>query len=451
MADKATDHMINQGGWWHYFRRVPRHVADLDKRRFVKVATKVRVADDPDGKRAARVVHRLDDATQAYWGALIAGRSSEARQQLTLATRRAIQLGFTYQSAADVAGLATIEAILARVEALGSSRANMDDKVDVIATLGSTTALSGVMLSALPAEYEIQCAVQNKRKTEDQLRKWNNRNKAAVANLIAAIGRDKDILTVDRADANTFRQWWARRITDENMSNGGANKDIWGVGKMIRVICERDNLKDPEAFAGLGFEKDDGQREAFDCDFVRDVICNSQSFATMNEEAFDVMMVMVETGARPSEIVALDRKHIHLSAKIPHISVAEEGREVKTGASIRTVPLVGVALEAMRRHPNGFQRYFQNADAVTALVNKHLRKLQPHVNEKDGEKYRTMYSIRHCFKDRLRAALVPDSMMDALMGHEEGTEQGNRNKPKYGSGFTLQTKLETLQKIAFTA
>jgi hypothetical protein len=105
----------------------------------------------------------------------------------------------------------------------------------------------------------------------------------------------------------------------------------------------------------------------------------------------------------------------------------------------------------MRRHPNGFPRYFMNADALTQLVNKHLRKLQPNVSEKDGETYKTMYGIRHCFKDRLRAALAPDSMMDALMGHEEGAEQGNRNKPKYGNGFTLETKLETLQKIAFTA
>lgn len=447
----STIHLIDQGGWWHYFRRVPKHVADLDKRKFVKMATKVRVADDPTGaKRAARIADRLDEATQTYWAELVAGRHNEARQQLTLATKRAQQLGFTYQSAVEVAGLPAIEAILSRIEALGTGRADEASKIDRIATLGSTTALSGVMISTLAEEYKNHLAVENKKKTEDQLRKWDNRNKAACNNLMAAIGSDKDILAVDREDGKKFREWWARRITEKGMTNGGANKDIWGVGKMIRTICERDDLKDPEAFAGLGFEKDDGQRDAFEPDFVRDIICNPATF-NMNEDALDAMLVMVETGARPSEIVALDAKHIHLKQNIPYISVREEGREVKTKSSIRDVPLVGVALEAMRRHPNGFDRYRNNPDALTALVNKHLRKLQPDVNEENGDKYLTMYGIRHCFKDRLRAVHTPDGMMDALMGHEEGSEQGNRKKPKYGNGHTLQTKLETLSKIAFTA
>jgi integrase len=445
----TKNRLIIQDGWWHYFRRVPKHVADLDKRRFVKIATKVRVADDPTGsKRAARIADRLDEATQSYWAELLAGRHNEARQQLTLTTKRAVQLGFTYQSAVEVAGLPAIEAILTRIEALGTGRADKTSKVDRIGTLGSTTALSGVMVSMLAQEYKNHCAVENKKKTDDQLRKWDNRNKAACNNFIAAVG-DKDILAVDRADAKKFRDWWGRRITEKGMTNGGANKDIWGVSKMIRTICERDDLKDPEAFAGLGFEKDDGQRDAFEPEFVRDTICNPANF-NMNEDAFDAMLVMVGTGARPSEIVALDAKHIHLKDNIPYISIREEGREVKTKASIRDVPLVGVALEAMRRHPNGFERYFNNPDALTALVNKHLRKLQPQVKEEEGDKFKTMYGIRHCFKDRLRAVHAPDGMMDALMGHEEGSEQGNRNKPKYGNGYTLQTKLEVLNKIAYS-
>ena len=360
-----TKNLIVQGGWWHYFRRVPKHVADLDTRRFVKIATRVRYVDDPTaGKRAAKIADRLNEATEVYWAELLAGRHNEARQQLTLATKRAVQLGFTYQSAIEVAGLPAIEAILTRIEALGTGRADVDNKIDRIAILGSAVTASGIMISMLPEEYKNHCAVENRKKTEDQLRKWNNRNKAACNNLITAIGSDKDILLVDRADAKKFREWWARRITDEGMKNGGANKDIWGMGKMIRTICERDELKDPEAFARLGFEKDDGQRDAFEFDFVRDTIRNKANF-NMNDDAFDAMLVMVETGARPSEIVALDKKHIHLAANIPYISVREEGREVKTKASIRDVPLVGCALEAMRRHPNGFERYFnRRADGV---------------------------------------------------------------------------------------
>ena len=54
----TTTHLIVKDGIWHYFRRVPKHVADLDTRRFAKVTTKVRTADDPSGKKAARIADR---------------------------------------------------------------------------------------------------------------------------------------------------------------------------------------------------------------------------------------------------------------------------------------------------------------------------------------------------------------------------------------------------------
>jgi integrase len=58
----------------------------------------------------------------------------------------------------------------------------------------------------------------------------------------------------------------------------------------------------------------------------------------------------LETGARPSEIINLSMARIVLDAEIPYIRIQAEGRLLKTDHSERDIPLVGLALEAMKRH-----------------------------------------------------------------------------------------------------
>jgi integrase len=153
----------------------------------------------------------------------------------------------------------------------------------------------------------------------------------------------------------------------------------------------------------------------------------------------------METGARPSELVNLTKDRIKLTANIPHISVealerADDapGRELKTVQSKRDIPLVGLALEAMRRHPDGFSRYFDKADNFSAAANKHFRKRKLLPTPKN-----TVYSLRHSFKDRLKDVECPEEMIDELMGHKI-------DKPKYDDGYGLRLKLKNIQAIAFT-
>ena len=55
-----------------------------------------------------------------------------------------------------------------------------------------------------------------------------------------------------------------------------------------------------------------------------------------------------------------------------------------------------------------------------------------------------MYSFRHAFKDRLKAAECPEEMIDELMGHSTG-------KPRYGAGYGLKLKQKYLRAMAFTS
>lgn len=68
----------------------------------------------------------------------------------------------------------------------------------------------------------------------------------------------------------------------------------------------------------------------------------------LNPEARAILIAMVNTGCRPSELAALTVNTIKLNHNVPHISIEPEGRQVKTKHARRIVPLLGVSLEAMR-------------------------------------------------------------------------------------------------------
>jgi hypothetical protein len=103
------------------------------------------------------------------------------------------------------------------------------------------------------------------------------------------------------------------------------------------------------------------------------------------------------TGLRPSEIVNLTTKTIHLEAAVPYIEVKPEGRVLKAKASLRKVPLVGVALAAMKLQAKGFPEYRDRSSRLSADIGAYftdngLRETPEHAPQ---------YSLRHSFEDRL--------------------------------------------------
>ncbi|MBN9056427.1 MAG: integrase, partial [Rhizobiales bacterium] len=139
---------------------------------------------------------------------------------------------------------------------------------------------------------------------------------------------------------------------------------------------------------------------------------------------------------RPSEICNLPPERIHLKAKIPYISVDfQEDRLIKTESSVRDIPLMGVALDVMKRFPKGFPRYRDREDTLSATLMKHLRakKLLP------SDAHR-VYSTRHSFEKRMLEAGLDFEFRKAVLGHSV-------NREKYGDGGSMAWRLEQLRKI----
>jgi integrase len=247
---------------------------------------------------------------------------------------------------------------------------------------------------------------------------------------------DKPINELTHDDAIDYVEWWRERSMAKNIAPKTANKDVGQLSRMIKEMNVRRRLNLPDIFKGLRLKGEvDKARSPYETEFIRNRIFAPGALDGLNEEARLVLHVVAETGMRPSEVVNLTKTSIMLDAPIPHVKVLPEGRRLKTVDSEREIPLVGHALDALRKRPEGFPRYRDKASSLSAAVNKYLEenKLRP-------SKDHTVYSLRHSFKDRLISAEAPDSLIDSLMGHRTG-------KPKYGKGPALDLKLKFLQRI----
>jgi integrase len=218
-----------------------------------------------------------------------------------------------------------------------------------------------------------------------------------------------------------------------------ANKQLERVRDILQTVArsEEIDLDYKQMFAELKFQPKRSQRASYDPAFVQDRILAPGALDGLNEDARLLVIAMACTGAREGELVGLRAEDIVLDVKVPYIHIRPyDGHLLKTAQSERQIPLVGPALKSFKNKPEGITRYEQ-ADSVCAVVNKYLTRHSLRPTEKHS-----LYSLRHCFKDRLRDAGAPEEIIDELMGHE-----GHR--PKYGRGHLLESKLKWMKKIAF--
>jgi integrase len=107
---------------------------------------------------------------------------------------------------------------------------------------------------------------------------------------------------------------------------------------------------------------------------VQEKLLRPRVFEGLNTEAILLTFALIETGCRPSEIANLHPQNIVLDSDTPHIRIREAAdRELKSNASSRDIPLVGVSLAAMKRAPNGFPHYRDKSALLSNSLMKAFR------------------------------------------------------------------------------
>lgn len=433
---------VSRDGFWYLVRRVPKHYAHLDPRSLVVLSTGIAIPDDPRGIRARQKVVELDDTLQTFWS----GLTTPVTPAQIRATRRAQRLmPSARQPAVDV------PTFLAMPHTEMWNRfVAFTNALDVPDTLPASTLLTAtktcfgsavqpatttrMMVSDLLTEFQRIKATDLTRKSPRQLSKWRVRRQSALDLFITVIGSDVPAQHLTKQHTDKFRSHWQARIREGSVRINSANRQMRQVAGLYRAVAayHQWDVKNPFAALRIGGGRD-GKRLAYPASYVQEYLLRDGLFDGIHPELRRIIYLIAETGLRPSEACALRADTIHLNGPIPFVHVTNDKQDTKTPGSVRRVPLVGVALLAMRLQPQGFIMYSDKPDHVSALVNKALasRDLRP-----QGQ---TLYSLRHTLIDRLKAVEAPKDIQEDIVGHVH----------MYGEGTTLEHRHHWLQRISF--
>ncbi len=433
MAENAQRYIKRRGVKYSYRRRVPSDLVDVLGRE-VKISLKT-----DSFEVACAKVGQVNDHVISYWIELRAtGKAKLLADRYAHARALASRLGWRYRTVDDLAENSPAGEVIERLEALDG----IDDRRITTAVLGAAREPQ-LHLSGLFDEYESLTRDQRVGKSPSQIKVALGPYRRSVNNLIMEIG-DKAVSDIDRADALVFRAHWTRRIMDEGLSPKSANKEFNSLRAMFRTIGDAYLGGRANPFVNISFatrNKGGKNRGAtVPAQWAYDVVISPVGLmAGMNDEARLITVILAETGARPSEICGLLPEDIRLDVKVPYIQIGPNRiRQLKNEPSERQIPLVGGALPAAAAllKVGGIDRYLGKNTGFSNAVNKFLR--EHHAFEHGKQ---SLYSLRHCFEDRLTAVESPDKIAAALMGHKFHRE-------KYGAGPSLAQKRDWLLKIS---
>ncbi|WP_283196561.1 DUF6538 domain-containing protein [Rhizobium sp. BT04] len=434
----ADRFLTPRGGIFYYKRRVPASVMGLDER-----GEHVRISLGTDDRGKARAMRDIyEKADDDLWASLTLGEGSAIeRYHNTVKTAQA--LGFNYRPAAEVAN-ESLANILARIDALKEQA-----PVPVIeAGLGGVEHPEVTVTEAFRIYCDEIAAHEIATKSKGQKARWLSGKQGAVDNFVEVVG-DLVMTEISRADGHTYHQYWRKRIAPGKGEGPATHTPSHGnrrIGNMrvlfdayFKYLGEPDR---PNPFDGLSYrEKKSNKRKRppFPPAWITDTILKVGALAGLNDEARGIALVVAQLGTRPSEICNLSPEFIILDHEVPHLKIEprddpEDPREIKTDSSIRIVPLIGMALDVMRKFPNGFPRYKDKENSLSAALNKYFKENGLCPTDKHS-----IYSFRHSFEDRMKNTRVDAELRKILMGHA-------LDRPEYGEGGSLRLRLEEISK-----
>lgn len=428
-------YLQRRGKRWHYVRRVPTgleaHYSGVLVRRSLKTS-------DLAEARLRRDAH--EEADEAYWSELRLGglSASTAERRYNVAVKRASALRYEYKSAIDLAAHGELSDILARIEEL--SGLSNPKKVDADALLGRVDEPDVKLMDAFKVLCDEIRADYLSAKDEEGRKVWEQTKLRSINTFIDLYG-DRPINDIDRDLARKFFNHLKDRITGQSgkqITGNTAKRYMGDIRSLLEDYWKHVGEDRQNPFAGFSFaDKRKKRRLPLRVDQIDNLFLTPGAFQKTKRESRLLVYMMIETGARLSELATLRAEDFRLDHDVPHFLIYErEGRSLKTENSNRIMPLCGVALEAAKlvKEDDGFPHYRPRRKTLLSALNKFCRE--------NGffETGQSVYSLRHSFEDRLKDAHVDAEMRKYLMGHGIGREE-------YGGYGSMELKQDAIQRI----
>lgn len=445
--DTGTQYLKQKRGVWYYYRRVPIEYSRLDPRGRISISLKTKSVEVAKMRRDGHA-----QADEAFWqeqamlmlsatpGDRICFEAAEQRYKAAVGL--AMAQGFVYKPVAQIAA-GPLEDIIARLKATDAYVEPTERKTEALLG-GAPEPSENIRVSQVLELFFTKIAFDDVyNKSEAQKKSWRKTKETSVKYFIEVIG-DIPFDKITREIAIEYRDWWLDKMKPEDPEQKPVKPNTVNrhIGNM-KSLWDRYHayIGQPEAanpFKGFFFKgKSGGKRLPFKNEWVREKILVPGVLDYIHHELLAAIYIGIETGARLSEIVCLEKADIRLNADVPHIYIRPKtNRQLKTPDSERKIPLIGVALPAAHLVVNGFQHYFDKSLGVSAMIAKifRLRGLRP-------TEQHVFYSFRHSFEDRMKEARLDFELRCKVMGHKN-------SRPEYGTGGSLEYVRDELKKIA---
>lgn len=287
-----------------------------------------------------------------------------------------------------------------------------------------------VLLSeAFPVYLDNHSKGKDKKFQEAQKQHWDK--------LINLVG-DKPITALSRPDAKQYR--------DNRLASGVAPTTVAREINAIRAVLAKAirelSLGIPNQFSGIEIpkaNKNANDRPPYTPEEISLLVSEALK---VNDEQRRIVIALAFTGTRLAEMVGLRKQDLDLKKRSIHIR-PHKARSLKNEQSIREIPLLPLAYEALNAQANSvqgdflFPRYATldscSADSASAALNKWAKKFVPE---------KTMHCFRHSLRDLLRAVMCHESISKEIGGWSSSHDVS----VQYGQGYPLGVKLEWLEK-----
>jgi integrase len=418
-----------RGGTYFLRMRVPKRFEEVETRKHVWISLKTDSASEANN-RAKRARQEMLNG----WEAKLAGDFKLADHLFAEAKKEAQRLGFAYRPASEVVELPMAE-LSRRIRAASESPEAAKAALGLVDPPVVTVSAALELFWAVSTDKVIN-------KTPDQLRRWKNPRKKVVAKFIEVIG-DKPITEISTEDMLMFREHLINRVSDGEITMQSASKELTHFIGTIRAVNKMKRLGVDLPFSDLALKGGrQKKRQPFSRAWIQDKLLAPRALDGLNPQARNILLMMINSGARPSEVAGLKVEHLDLTGDIPMMSFVPDGRQLKNDHSERRVPLHGVSLDAARdalgaaKGDELFPAYF-GRDKVSDTINKFLRE-----NGLKESETTTLYSLRHSFEDRLIEAGVADRVRADLFGHALQRE-------RYGEGGGDEMRYQAIKAVSF--
>ncbi|MGR3608706.1 MAG: DUF6538 domain-containing protein [Sulfitobacter sp.] len=441
-APKNPPNMSLRGGIWHLRMRVPKRYNAVEEK--TEIHRSLLTGDRHEAQARLALVKKK---VLAELDARLSGKSPISGSHYEAIAELSSSRSFSYRTADELTASGA-EAIMDRMISLISQKDSPTSET-------ATALLGGIQrpkltITEVAESMEKRFPEDVVNKSEKSKQTWRAQWTRPAAKVVTLLGYDPIFQEISRQDAVALRDALKDRVIEGDLKGATAQKELrllntlWDRFHESIGVDEREMPFSPFFRLGKGLKKmdpEDSRKLEVPTEIIKKKMVAAGALDFMNDELRDITLAIIETGARQSEITDLPPHSIILEDPVPHIWIRNEtgewAREIKNKPSKRKIPLVGVALEAFKRHPNGFARY-RYKGTYSAAANKAL-----HAHNVLPDDI-TVGGLRHSLESRLLAAGYPNDVRAALMGHSIKKARG---REVYGNEMTLVEKARCHRRI----